>query len=133
MENKRTISFPGVGVSSLLTIFAVLCLTVFALLSVSTVQAQTRLAEKSRQATLAHYEAECRAEEVLARLRAGEMPEGVENSGEHVYTYSCGLSDTQTLAVWVAVTDSDYEILRWQVVSTTQWQADDRIPVWKGE
>ena len=51
MENKK-ISFPGVGVSSLLTIFAVLCLTVFALLSLSTVQAQTRLAETSRQATL---------------------------------------------------------------------------------
>ena len=131
MENKKT-SFPGVGVSSLLTIFAVLCLTVFALLSLSTVQAQTRLAETSRQATLEYYRAECAAEEILAAIRSGQMPEGVETPGEHVYTYSCALSDTQTLAVWVAVTGSDYEILRWQVVSTTQWQADDRIPVWKG-
>lgn len=131
MENKR--SFSGVGISSLLVIFAVLCLTVFALLCVSTVRAQIKLAEKSRLATVSYYEAQCHAEHILAQLRNGQIPQGVESPKEHIYTYSCDLSETQTLAVWVAVTDSDYEILRWQVVSTVEWQADDRIPVWRGE
>lgn len=131
MENKR--SFSGVGISSLLVIFAVLCLTVFALLSVSTVRAQAKLADKSRKATAAYYDAQYRAEQILAGLRAGQVPQGVESPKEHIYTYSCDLSETQTLAVWVAVEGSDYEILRWQVVSTVEWQADDRIPVWRGE
>lgn len=131
METKR--SFSGVGICSLLVIFAVLCLTVFALISVSTVQSQIRLAEKSWTATREYYDAENRAEQILAQLRSGQIPQGVESPKEHVYTYHCDLSDTQTLAVWVAVVGSDYEILRWQVVSTLEWQADDRIPVWRGE
>ena len=44
MKRKQSISIPAFGGSSLLVIFAVLCLTVFALLSLSTVQAEKRLA-----------------------------------------------------------------------------------------
>ena len=61
-------AFSAVGISSLLVIFAVLCLAVFALLSVSTVQAQNRLAESSREAVLGYYRADCEAETVLAAL-----------------------------------------------------------------
>lgn len=131
MGNRRP--FSGVGICSLLVIFAVLCMSVFALLSVSTVQSQARLAEKARAAADNYYRAENEAEQILAQLRSGEIPPGVESPGKHLYTYSCDLSETQTLAVWVAVTGSEYEILRWQVVSTVEWQADDRIPVWRGE
>lgn len=71
----------AVGISSLLVIFAVLCLTVFALLSVSTVQAQLRLAESTRSAITGYYRADAEAEEILAKLRAGEISEGVEKRG----------------------------------------------------
>ena len=50
MEDKKRFSPPVVGGSSLLVIFAVLCLTVFALLSLSTVRADVRLSEASAQA-----------------------------------------------------------------------------------
>ena len=50
MEDKKRFSPPVVGGSSLLVIFAVLCLTVFALLSLSTVRADVRLSEASVQA-----------------------------------------------------------------------------------
>ena len=40
--NNRKIAPPMVGLSSLLVIFAVLCLTVFAVLSLSTVRADRR-------------------------------------------------------------------------------------------
>jgi len=43
MKDKGLRGAPLVGVSSLLTIFAVLCLSVFALLSVTTAQAGGRL------------------------------------------------------------------------------------------
>lgn len=121
----------AVGLSSLLVIFAVLCLTVFSLLSVSTVQADGRLAEKSRQAVYDYYTADCCAEALLAQLRNGELPEGVtlENG---VYRYVCALSDTQVLTVEVTVTGTDYEILRWQAQSVTDWQADETLHVWDG-
>ena len=47
MKRNHSISTPTVGGSSLLVIFAVLCLTVFALLSLSTVQAEKRMADAS--------------------------------------------------------------------------------------
>ena len=128
---NKNASTPAVGASSLLVIFAVLCLTVFALLSISTVRADQRLSEKAAGAVVGYYAADCEAEEILARLRSGERPEGVKEKNG-IYSYSCTISDTQTLAVEVAVDGAEYTILRWQAVSTADWQADDSLPVWDG-
>ena len=126
MSEKRTFSPPVVvGAVSLLTIFAVLCLTVFALLSLSTVQADERLSDKSFAAVAGYYAADCAAEEILAQLRAGEVPEGVTAYGGGLYRYGCPISDTQTLVVEVAVEDTDYTIIRWQARSTADWVADE--------
>lgn len=133
MSEKRTFSPPVVvGAVSLLTIFAVLCLTVFALLSLSTVQADGRLSDKSFAAVAGYYAADCAAEEILAQLRAGEIPEGVTAYEGGLYRYGCPISDTQTLVVEVAVEDTDYTIIRWQARSTAEWVADDSLPVWDG-
>ena len=112
-------------------IFSCLCLTVFALLSVSTVQADRQLSENAAEAVLGYYQADCAAEEILARLRSGERPAGVqEHNG--MFTYACPISDTQTLVVEVSVDGTAYHIHRWQAVSAADWQADDQIPVWQG-
>ena len=133
MSEKRTFSPPVVvGAVSLLTIFAVLCLTVFALLSLSTVQADQRLSDKSFAAVAGYYEADCAAEEILAQLRAGTIPAGVTAYDGGLYRYGCPISDTQTLVVEVAVEDADYTIIRWQARSTAEWVADDSLPVWDG-
>lgn len=132
MAEKRWFAPPLVGASSLLVIFAVLCLTVFALLSISTVRADQRLSDHAAEAVEEYYTADCAAEEILARLRAGERPEGVgEEKG--VYTYARPISDTQTLVVEVAVDGAQYTILRWQAVSAADWKADDTLPVWSGK
>ena len=123
---------PLIGGSSLFVIFAVLCLTVFALLSLSTVQADQRLQQASVQAVTGYYEADRAAEEILAQLRAGRHPQGVTEQGEGHYEYTCPISDRQQLAVEVLVTGEDYQVLRWQAVSTLDWQADENIEVWNG-
>ena len=56
----------------MLTIFAVLCLTVFALLSLSTVRADGRLSQISARSVEEYYNADSKAQEVLAQLRSGE-------------------------------------------------------------
>ena len=132
MKQDKTFSMPSVGISSLLVIFAVLCLTVFALLSVSTVQAQRRLADSTNQAVTGYYTAECTAHEILAELRSGGLPAAVTREGD-IYTYACRITDNQALAVRVEVKDSDYRILCWQAVSTADWEADNRLPVWTGQ
>jgi len=127
-DNPQT-RFPAVGGSSLLIIFAVLCLTVFALLGLSTVQANRRLSDTSLQAVTDYYAADRQAETILAKLRTGEMPDGVSQNGD-VLSYSCPISSTQILAV--EVRSGDWEILRWQAVSTAQWQVDESLDLWDG-
>ena len=131
MNKKRTFSPPAVGASSLLVIFAVLCLTVFALLSIATVRADGQLGDNVERAVSGYYAADCQAEQLLAQLRTGELPEGVtEENG--MYTYTFPISDTQILAVQVVLDGDSYRILRWQALSSVSWEADDRIPVWDG-
>lgn len=132
MEVKRRFSPPAVGGSSLLVIFAVLCLTVFALLSLSTVQADGRLGDAAAAAVSDYYRADCQAETVLAQLRQGQMPEGV-TVRDGVCSYTCPISDTQELAVEVYLEGADYTVLRWQAVPTAQWQPDDGLELWTGD
>ncbi len=141
-EEKKRFSPPTVGGSSLLVIFAVLCLTVFALLSLSTVQADDRLGRASAEAVSGYYEADTRAEAILARLRGGERLEGVDfatsaaDPGRTTVSYACAISETQALRVRVVFPNGlgdDYEIEEWQAVSTADWEPEDGITVWDGE
>ena len=122
---------PAVGGSSLLVIFAVLCLTIFSLLTLSTVQADNRMAEASYRAVQGYYEADAKAEEILAKLRQGNLPENVTKEG-NLYSYTCPVSGLQALEVEVQIAEDSYKVLRWQVVSTTDWEADDSMDLWDG-
>jgi len=121
-----------VGGGSLLVIFAVLCLTVFAALALTTVQADGRLSQKNADAAAAYYAADARAETILAQLRGGTVPAGVtERDGICAYTVT--ISDTQELQVEVRVSGGSYAVLRWQAVSTADWEPDDSLNLWNGE
>lgn len=132
MKRTERFSSPAVGGSSLLTIFAVLCLSVFALLSLSTAQAEKRMANASARAVSAYYEADTQAEEIFAKLRSGESVPGVGQT-EDIYTYSCPISENQTLMVELEHTDSCWQIRRWQAVATVQTAEEENLSVWDGE
>lgn len=132
MGSKRQISFTTVGGSSILTIFAVLCFIVFALLSLSTAKADRDLSDKATAAVKSYYEADTAAEEILALLRSGGMPDSVEEKGANTYVYSCPIDDGQELQVTVHMKDEDYEILQWQKKYIGEWKADDSMEVWDG-
>lgn len=131
MDKDTDMRPPIVGGSSLLVIFAVLCLTVFALLGLSTVQAGTRLSQATTQAVSAYYQADYQAEEVFARLRAGELPVGVTKE-HNVYSYHCPISDTQQLQVELCEEAGEWTVLRWQAISTVDWAISDKLNVWDG-
>ncbi|MBR5001311.1 MAG: hypothetical protein IKY08_05045 [Firmicutes bacterium] len=117
-EKRSGFSFPVVGGTSLLVMFAVLCLITFAVLSLSTVKAGDRLGEASAEAVMEYYAADYEAERILAQLRSGILPEGVVFEGD-VYGYSCPVSETQRLQVSVQKVGEDWKVLRWMVV--TEW------------
>ena len=127
--NKERKKLPLTGGSSLLVIFSVLCLTVFAMLSLSTVKADLRIADASVQAIKHYYVADSEAEAVLGQLRQGIVPEGVEQDGD-LYAYLCPVSKTQALSVVVEVKETEYRIQQWKVVTTTEWSPQEYLELW---
>ena len=130
MKRRESFAPPAVGGSSLLVIFAVLCLTVFALLSLSSVQAERRLSDAAAQSVKEYYAADRQAQILYARLRSGEIPEGIrEEAG--VYVFEIPVSQRQLLAVQVANTAGCWDILRWEAVPV-ETESDDSLDIWKG-
>lgn len=131
--NRKRLPLPApVGGSALLVIFAVLCLTTFAMMSLATVQADRRLTGAAADAVGAYYSADTRAEKIFAQIRGGEIPAGVAVLGQ-TYTYSIKISGTQKLQVKIRMEGKAYAILEWKAVSTAKWRPDDTLRVWDGE
>lgn len=130
MKKTHRMSAPAIGGSSLLVIFAVLCLTVFALLSLSTAQAEKRMSDASAQALTAYYAADLEAEQIFARLRAGEnVPGAQKNAG--LYSYSCPISEQQILEVELENKENTWRVCRWQVIARSG-AVSETLPVWNG-
>ena len=131
MGRNERFAAPVVGGSSLLVMFAVLCLTIFALLGLSSVQADQRLSQASADAVFDYYQADLQAEQILAQLRRGGIPEDVHVE-DSMYSYSCPVSETKRLDVVVEEREGTWSVLRWQVVSLVEWETDEHLEVWDG-
>ena len=59
------------------------------------------------------------------------MPQGV-SADDDTYTYTCPISDTQSLEVRVRLEGDSWTVLRWQAVSTAQWEAEEGLDLWSG-
>lgn len=132
MKPDRRFSPPAVGGSSLLAMFAVLTISIFALLSISTVQGARRLSDSATQAVTDWYTADCEAEAIFARLRSGELPPQVQQNGD-IYRYTCLISDHQSLFIELRHTNHRWEILRWQALPSQQTPEDLSLPVWTSQ
>lgn len=131
-RQRDHLSAPATGGISLLTVFAVLALTVFALLSLSTVRADERLSLASAQTVRDYYAADNGAQEILARLRAGEVPLDVTIDGG-IYSYAVPISENQELQVELRVEGSIYTVLKWQAVSLGDWEeVEGELDLWDG-
>lgn len=129
---KRQESPAPVGAGMLLVSFAVLCLVAFAALCLSSAGAEDRLSRASAETLLARREADAEAEAILARLRAGEVPEGVRQEND-VYDYTVPIAPDRELQVSVRRAGEEYTVLSWREVPTGDWQADERLTLWDGE
>ena len=129
---KRQESAAPVGAGMLLVSFAVLCLVAFAALCLSSASAEDRLSRASAETLLARREADAEAEAILARLRAGEVPEGVRQEND-IYEYTIPIAADRELRVSVRQVGEDHTVLSWREVPTGDWQADDRLTLWDGE
>ena len=108
-----------VGGSALIVIFAVLCLVTFALLMLATESSAEKLSQVSAEAVSDFYDADCRAEETFWNIKSGNVPSHVICDGNRL-SYTEQISDTRLLHVEVEHKDGEWNVLRWQALSTVR-------------
>lgn len=142
----------GVGSASIVLIFAVLCLTIFSLITYIVANNNKALVDAETALVVGYYEADALAERVLAEIMfdrtrsiAGPPPGEVygidvqwvydEQSGMDTAYFYCPISEAKSLYVHVSPDDvnGSFDILSWRMIDTDEWQSDDSINVWTGD
>ena len=65
-------------------------------------------------------------------IDAGGVAAAVLTKQGNVYSYACPISDTRQLQVELCSENGVWTVLRWQAVSTVNWQADESMDLWDG-
>lgn len=139
----------GVGSASIVLIFAVLCLTVFTLITYIVAGNHKALVDAEAELVTGYYEADSQAARILdllldtgtahAATAAAGTYEGTEvktvfndDLGAETLYYHCPVNDRKALYVNVLIEAGAYEILSWQMVDLNDWEADGAINIWDG-
>ena len=131
----------GVGSASVVLVFAVLCLTVFSLITLVVAKNNKSLADTEANLVSRYYEADTLAESIAAEiLESGDIPEsvrGIEISSYwdmmlemEVVTYLCPVSDKKELYIKIGIDGDDVRIVNWQMLDIGDWEFDDSLGVW---
>jgi len=141
MRNKGGI---GVGSASIVLVFAVICLTVFSLITLIVASNDKALVEAEVRRMTGYYKADTQAEYILSELLAADtLPSSVsgvdilsqwsEELGMETTYFFCPVSDITALYVELALRGDSFDILSWRMWNTDLWEFDDSINVWSGE
>ena len=138
-----------IGIATMLTIFVVLCLAIFAALALSTARAERRLAEQQAQAVRDDYAADLVCAGLTDGLRAAHeggadadrLAELAEQEGASCVRtadgwlagFACDTDEAQRLGLGRARTADGGAGRGWETVSTAAWQADETIELWTGD
>jgi len=135
----------GIGSSSILVIFVILCLVSFATLSIVSANADYKLSTKILDRATAYYEAQNQAEEKLAQLDAslhGTYEKVSSSSNFFAITggetsFLIPVSDLQSLEVTVQILYPDnpdgtfYQVISRKVVNTRELDYESTLNVIK--
>ena len=141
MQNKGGV---GVGSASIVLVFAVLCLTIFSLITLIVASNDRALVEAEVNLVVGYYEADTLAELILADLlKSEEIPVNVRGveirthwhdylDMETVYFYT-RISDFSALYVHLAFFEDTFKILSWRMSETGQWEYNPGLNVFVGD
>lgn len=143
-----------VGGASILAVFAVLCLAVFALLTLLRAESDLRLSRKTAEVTEAYYQADSQGEKRVAALlptfrqslgkTQGERNEAMEAAAKQQkgdydrkseeITFRIPVSAGQFLTVVMKPTDRNpyYEIITWKEENRSEYDSQQSLPIWDG-
>lgn len=118
--NKSKMSM-GIGLSTLMMVFTVLCLTIFATLSFLQAKRNLKETDLMVNSSVEYYDADYKAsviyEDLLDNLDNLDYlnENNIEVEG-NTYSYSIKINDTSSLDVKLEYNDNSLTILKWQEV-----------------
>jgi len=128
------------GAVSLVMIFCVLCVSVFAVLTLSTAMNEKRLSDLAAQRATEYFEADCRAAEIVSDLSVGREPAGdveITRTGTEegqIVEFSLPAGGSRVLTVRAVLDDGGgCRILCWRTSYAGSWETDNTIEIWDGE
>ena len=126
MRGKKAVYPPfNIGTSFMLVIFILLCMVIFAVLSLSSALKDYGYAKQKANRTTAYYEACNESEEIYAKIE-------MENHTEDSIVYSLPINENEQLQVTLkrqSDAENNYYIYSWLQISTQEWTADHTLPV----
>lgn len=133
-SSRKTQFGMNIGSASILLVFVILCLVSFAVLSIVSANADSKLCTRVLERTTAYYSACNQAEQSLAGMdktlqrmyEASDSEEAYFASVGHGKSYVIPISDLQSLQVTIEILyptseeDPFYQVTAWQVLNTEE-------------
>ncbi|MBQ2092761.1 MAG: hypothetical protein II473_06230 [Clostridia bacterium] len=150
-QNERRPSGINIGSASIIMVFSVLCLTIFAVLTFITANHEYKLADKSAEYVKAYYDADTRAVITEGKIREIIADSGsVSGAAEAVnsadigvtatiegdgcrFAYAQKMDENQELQVELLYGDGELVTEKWELVNVADWSADGEIHLWDGD
>ncbi|NMC57059.1 MAG: hypothetical protein GYA50_07565 [Eubacteriaceae bacterium] len=139
----------NIGSASLVLIFAVLCLTLFATLTLLSAKNEMNLTDKYSRSVTQYYAADSKAEEnlliiqdILSSANADKTAyiknqcekykfTYVQKNNKIYITFNENINMQQILHVTVKVNNKKFEIIQWKKISANEINIDESINVYK--
>lgn len=132
---KKGIPVMNVGISLLILIFITLALLTFSVLALENAVADRRLSQKEADHTTAYYAAANRIQEQIADYMQEAEEQNLAAGTQ--FSFEEEVADGQMLMVSVMLTETDgersFDVTRWQLRSSDEWEADRSLDVYQGE
>ena len=148
-KDKRNEKSPGfnVGSASIIMVFAVLCLTIFSVLSVMTANSDLKLSNRAKKSIEDYYNAEYVAEtkvlEIRDKLKEDGSPYGLLSSIDGIKIEKQGNADAihfiqkvdekrDIHVTLICSADKKLAISEWKLLPNDEWNPDAGVEVWLG-
>lgn len=146
--NEKKIVKPavGMGISSILLIFLIVCLSVFSVLALTSATSDYKMSKKIADHTTQYYKAYQLAQDEIAKTdeKLQEIYKSSKTKKEYLKKtssiktdFTVKINDTQAIEVKLEVNypkktgDVFYQLKSLKTISTTKWKGDDSINVYK--
>ena len=131
----------GIGAASIVLVFVVLCLVIFAVIAITPALTDQELMQAEVEMVQAFFAADMKAEQILAEILSLDyVPQslmGVDilaswdwDRALEIVSFAVDINETQLLFVEIGLDWDSYQIFSWQMISMAEWDPYVEMNIW---